>query len=160
MKRTALFATIMMSVFASALWAADASEEAQEEALPYHPGPSVTEMTSMLHLDAALLASKSSPLLLFKHSTTCSISAGAAERLNDYVEALGEKAPRIVFVKVIEAKPISEAVEKRLGVEHESPQMILVKDGKAVWSITHEAITGEAIAEALEAALSGTKKDS
>ena len=150
MKPTTVFATVVLCAFSMAIWAADAPKEAPEEAPPYYPGPDVPEVTSMLQMDVALTASKSAPLLVFKHSTACPISAGAAQRLNRYVEASGEEAPRIVYVKVIESSPISRAFEKRLAVKHESPQIILVRDGKAVWSTSHEAITGEAIAKALK----------
>ncbi len=75
---------------------------------------------------------------IFKHSTTCPVSARAA----DEVRAMGSDMP-IYWVNVREQRELSNWVAAQYGVAHESPQLILLKDGKAeaVWS--HFAITRE-----------------
>jgi bacillithiol system protein YtxJ len=53
------------------------------------------------------------------------------------------------MVKVIENRGVSNAVAERLGVEHQSPQMILVKDGQALWSASHHGIHAEKLREGI-----------
>ena len=86
---------------------------------------------------------------VFKHSTTCPISAGAYNRVGIYREGALSGSPEIVLVKVIESRGVSNAIAGALGVTHQSPQLILVKGGRAVWNTSHHLIEGNAIAEAV-----------
>lgn len=86
---------------------------------------------------------------MFKHSTTCPISARASDRVRKYEDGAGPDAPEIVMVKVIESRPVSNAIATQLGVTHQSPQMILIKDGAAVWNASHHLIQVESIEEAV-----------
>lgn len=120
---------------------------AEEGAEPKRP--SVPEVTDMKGLDDLLKSTDGSLAFIFKHSTTCSISGGAARRLDALLDENKEKLPPFHKVLVIESRPVSNAIAEQLKVTHESPQLILVKDGKAVWSITHEKITAIAVYKAL-----------
>jgi bacillithiol system protein YtxJ len=75
---------------------------------------------------------------LFKHSTSCPVSARAAEE----VRAMRTDTP-IYWVNVREQRDLSNWVAAQYRVTHESPQLILLKDGKVegVWS--HSAISRE-----------------
>ena len=68
---------------------------------------------------------------VYKHSTTCGISAGAARE----VRAMTTDLP-IYWVNVREQRELSNWVAETYQVQHESPQLILIRDGKAqqVWS--------------------------
>ncbi len=112
-------------------------------------GPHVAEIKSFADWDRTFAASNDEPILIFKHSTECPVNAKAAYRINAWLQANDAGAPKVVFVKVIESKPVSERIEEQLAVEHESPQIILVRDQKAVWSTSHDEITAEAIQNAL-----------
>lgn len=114
-------------------------------------GPTASEITNEIQLTMVLAESATHPVLLFKHSTQCPISARAAARLSAYDEERRDESPRIYWLKVIESRPVSNAAEARLGVKHESPQIILLDDAKAVWNTSHDEITAEAIDAALEA---------
>ena len=96
---------------------------------------------SPAELDQALAGKPS--CWIFKHSTRCSISGAAAKE----VEALATRLP-VYRILVIENRPTSLAIAARLGIEHASPQAILLRDGRPVWSATHWAITREALAAA------------
>lgn len=111
----------------------------------------VNEITSIAGVDAALAASAEAPVFLFKHSTTCPISASAHRRVSDFIAGAPEGTPVFYLVKVIESRPASNDIAARLGVTHQSPQLILVDKGAAVWNTSHGSITGDAIAEALAA---------
>lgn len=49
----------------------------------------------------------------------------------------------LYWVRVIEERPISLALSERIGVQHQSPQGLLIKNGKAVWNDSHEQLTAE-----------------
>lgn len=85
-----------------------------------------------------------SPVLIFKHSTACPVSARAH---GEFVSWLARKGavPRTALVRVIEERPISLALADRLDVTHQSPQAILVVDGKAVWNASHGWINVESL---------------
>lgn len=100
----------------------------------------------------ALLADAGQPILLFKHSTTCPISAAAHTALLA-AHAAGELAGvRLARVRVIEERPLSQAIAARLGVPHASPQALLVAQGRVLWHASHWAITREALRTAVQAA--------
>ena len=101
-------------------------------------------------LDACMASSESAPVFLFKHSTACPISAGAYANVGQYVERSEPDDPRVWMVKVIEDRPVSNAIAEVLGVQHKSPQLILVHHREAVWSASHHGIHEKRIREAVE----------
>ena len=102
-------------------------------------------------LSQVLEASRERPVLIFKHSTMCPISARAHREVEQFLEE--EPDPAFDFGKIVvqTARPISDKIAETLGVRHESPQAIVVRDGKAVWDASHFSITRRALAEALGA---------
>jgi bacillithiol system protein YtxJ len=103
------------------------------------------------HFDEALAASGERPVLLFKHSLTCPISANAYKEVRRFVEGDGAEAD-VRMIVVQDARPVAERAADVLGIRHESPQAIVVRDGKPVWDASHFKITSKALAQALEAA--------
>jgi len=101
-------------------------------------------------LDLALAQGHAGPVVFFKHSTTCPISASAYRRVEAYLNEAKDTAPPLYIVKVIESRPVSNAIASQLAIPHESPQVILVHKGAALWHASHGAITAEAIADSLE----------
>ncbi len=108
------------------------------------------ELTSIADADAALEASTDQPIFILKHSSRCPISAGAYYRVLHYLETAGAAAPPTYLVKVIESRPVSNDLAARLTIEHQSPQLILVKNKTAVWNASHNDIDAQAIVNALE----------
>src|SRR5215470_11940301 len=98
-------------------------------------------------LEQLLDRSKTDPVLIFKHSTQCPISTQAYEEFTDFVEGLENLACGAVLV--IENRKLSNAIADRFGVRHESPQALLIKDGRVVWHASHWSITAESLREAL-----------
>lgn len=92
-------------------------------------------------------------VIIFKHSTTCPISAAAFNAYEGFLEEYDRLnvSHEIDFsaVKVIESRPVSMYLAERLGVAHQSPQILLLKDGKVVWHASHWKITKESIKNAL-----------
>jgi bacillithiol system protein YtxJ len=89
-------------------------------------------------LDEAFLRSNEHPVVIFKHSNTCPISSGA------YGEMVQVSIPVSVVV-VQKSRSISEEIVARTGVRHESPQIIVVRNGVPVWTASHWNITAEAV---------------
>jgi bacillithiol system protein YtxJ len=110
----------------------------------------VGELTTVEELDRALAESTGRPLLLFKHSLTCPISARGFQQFESYLE---QPDPNVIYrlIVVQNARSISNEAAARLGVKHETPQAILVRNGNPVWHASHMDITSEAIEEAIEA---------
>jgi len=98
-----------------------------------------------------LAGSAQSPVFILKHSTRCPISAGAHDRVLAFLAGAPSDMPPVFLVKVIESRPVSNAIAEELDVAHKSPQMILVSEGKAVWSASHHGIHGESITGGLKA---------
>jgi len=109
------------------------------------------EITTIEEWEACLAASQTKPLFIFKHSTTCPISAAAHDAVTRHIAKAGAKGPEFIKVKVIESRPVSNAIAESLGIEHKSPQLILIRNGQAAWSASHYGINAESIAEAVKA---------
>lgn len=88
--------------------------------------------------------SKEQPFLLFKFSTTCISSLSAIKE----VRALETELPKYIVI-VQKDRPVSNAVEKDLGVKHESPQLLILKDEKGIWQATHYKIKKSLLTEAI-----------
>jgi len=115
--------------------------------------PSLTTVQRIDELEKLIAESDSRPLLLFKHSRSCGISAEALDELIEHLNAAAASAldPRYAVVTVQTHRDVSNAVAARLGVRHETPQAIIVRRGKAVWSASHFRVNAESIQKALSA---------
>ena len=94
-------------------------------------------------LDNLISDSKQKTVLVFKHSNACPISARAYREM--------EKLDGQVNLIEIQAVPeLSREVESMTGVRHESPQVILLRDGKAVWNASHFDVNAVSVSQALK----------
>jgi len=83
---------------------------------------------------SAVQASHDQPIMIFKHSTTCPISGIAKMRLEDDWDF--EDLPSY-YIDVKSERSVSTYLAELLGVHHESPQMIVVSNGAAVYDVSH-----------------------
>ncbi|MEO6223643.1 MAG: bacillithiol system redox-active protein YtxJ [Vicinamibacterales bacterium] len=113
-------------------------------------GYGLKELATVADLDAAVSASATQPILIYKHSLTCGTSGMAYEELLDVVT--GSMLPGTAFMVTIQtARGVSRAIEERLRIRHESPQVLLVSEGRVVWHASHFRVTARRIAAALQA---------
>jgi bacillithiol system protein YtxJ len=94
-------------------------------------------------LDNLITDSKQKPVIVFKHSNACSISSRAyreMEKVQDQVNIL----------EVQSAREVSRELANLTGVRHETPQVIVLRDGKAVWNASHFDVQAGAVAKAVE----------
>lgn len=88
--------------------------------------------------------------LVYKHSTTCPISAAAHQELAGFLER-NPGAP-VYLVDVNASEELSAYVAETTGVRHQSPQLILLRGGKPAWTASHFDITAAAVAQQLGSA--------
>lgn len=101
------------------------------------------EIDTLEQWNELLDASRQQPVVIFKHSTTCPVSANALSEFDQYLEAHPDDTTTYALVKVIESRPVSNQIAEDTGVKHESPQIILLRDGQKYWTASHWSITVE-----------------
>ena len=92
--------------------------------------------------DLEALLKEPGPVLLLKHSTQCSISARALEE----VEAFGAE---FTYLDLLAHRDVSDAIATRLGVPHESPQLLILQSGRAEVVLNHDEIDREVLSRLL-----------
>ena len=80
------------------------------------------------------------PVMIFKHSTRCSVSATVLDRLNRSAKD-GQSDSVNYYLDLIAYRNISNAIAQQFEVEHESPQMIIIRNGKPTHVTSHFEIT-------------------
>ena len=111
----------------------------------------IHELTSVPELNTALEAASTGTTLFFKHSATCDMSAAAWEELLDFLRD-NTTPVNAYFVVVQNARPVSNEIEVRTGIRHESPQALLFKNGELVWNDSHRRITTKVLHEMIDGA--------
>ena len=102
-----------------------------------------TPVSDMETLDRLVEQSYQEPVVLFKHDPFCPISAAAHREL--------QQVPGSVSLIDVEHEThISAEVAKRTGVQHESPQVIVLHQGQPAWSASRYEITQEAVGKAIQ----------
>ena len=86
--------------------------------------------------------------LIFKHSPCCGVSASAQSNVLG-LPALHPELP-VWQVDVLGQCDLSRRIAADLGVRHESPQAILLRDGVPVWSVSHGGVNLRALIELVE----------
>jgi bacillithiol system protein YtxJ len=87
--------------------------------------------------------------VIFKHNTTCPISKGAKSRLEQEVDEL-KNVKNIFMVDILENRDISDAIAEEFEVVHQSPQLLLIKDGACTYNEALSSISAAATVEAME----------
>jgi bacillithiol system protein YtxJ len=94
-------------------------------------------------LQSLLAASNQRPILVFKHSNSCGISSRAYREM--------EELENVNLLEVQTARELSRELAAITGVPHETPQVIVLRNGKAVWNASHYNVKAGAVAEAMQA---------
>lgn len=95
-------------------------------------------------LDLLIKASASKPQVIFKHSTRCSTSAVAKKRIERKFETGGID---FHLLDLIKHRELSNKVADIFHVYHESPQVLLIKNGECIYDESHLGITMDEIME-------------
>lgn len=102
----------------------------------------------MEQLDTLIRRSHDAPVLLMKHSRTCGTSAMAYDELETFRE--GRPHVDVVIVDVFADRALSREIASHFGVRHESPQALLLVDGRVAWHGSHYRVTAEALRRAVD----------
>ena len=106
-------------------------------------------LTELKQLDSIVTASAEKPVVIFKHSTRCSISRMALKNFErEYNLEESEVAP--YFLDLLEHRDISNEIAQKFQVIHQSPQLLLIKNGKSVYNVSHSEIDAEALKSKVE----------
>ena len=105
------------------------------------------ELNDLGQLNEISSISAEKPVAIFKHSTRCSISRMALKQFENEFSSLDKVT--LYFLDLISHRDVSNEIASRFGVAHQSPQLILIKDGKAVYNVSHNEIDAEALATKL-----------
>lgn len=95
------------------------------------------KLSDINQLDEIVKASADKPVLIFKHSTRCSISSTALDRLerswkNEEVQGLEP-----YYLDLIQYRNISGEIASKFDIEHQSPQALIIKNGSCVYHASH-----------------------
>ena len=88
--------------------------------------------------------SKSTPCIVDKHSTRCSLSSLARHRL-EKGWVFSEHAVLPYFLDLIANREVSNLVAEYFGVAHQSPQLLLIRDGRCVYHASHLDINARSL---------------
>jgi bacillithiol system protein YtxJ len=99
------------------------------------------ELTDLEQLNEIIAMSNEKPVAIFKHSTRCSVSRMALKQFENEFNSSDKVTP--YFLDLIEYRAISNEITNRFGVTHQSPQLILIKEGKTVYNVSHSDIDAE-----------------
>jgi bacillithiol system protein YtxJ len=94
------------------------------------------KLTSLPQLEELIAASDDKPVLLFKHSTACNISAMMLSRFEKNWQTDAGSCT-CVYLDLRAHRDVSNAIAQKTGVFHESPQAILLKNHQAVYDASH-----------------------
>ncbi|MEZ4910050.1 MAG: bacillithiol system redox-active protein YtxJ [Saprospiraceae bacterium] len=89
---------------------------------------------SQSEIENFLTYSGQSPIVLFKHSYTCSISQVAKSRMDTWI---GKNTMRKALIDVREDRPLSQYIATRFNIQHESPQILVIYKDACVYNASH-----------------------
>ncbi|WP_130736176.1 bacillithiol system redox-active protein YtxJ [Flavobacterium sp. J27] len=111
------------------------SQENQESNIE----PKFYTLTNIEELNAIDTASFEKPIVLFKHSTRCSISRFALKRF-DEAYSFTDSEMDWYLLDLLNYREVSNEIAVRYNVMHQSPQILVIRNGKTIYSASHDAI--------------------
>lgn len=102
------------------------------------------DLADEAQLTAIKQESTEKPVVIFKHSTRCSISVMVKNRLD---KAEQPDNVKFYYLDLLQHRNISNKIAEDFQVHHESPQVLLIKNGECIYEESHNGIFMEEIAE-------------
>lgn len=99
-------------------------------------------------IDSANETSFEKPVVIFKHSTRCGISKMVLNQFQNNAE-FDEEAVLLLYLDILAHRDISDEISNRFGILHQSPQMLILKDGEVVHHSSHSAIVPSTVSQIL-----------
>ena len=101
------------------------------------------DLTDLGQLNQIIQDSTEKPVVVFKHSTRCSVSRMALKQFENEFNLMDEVDT--YFLDLISYRDVSNEIASRFQVVHQSPQLVLIKDGKSIYDASHSEIDALAI---------------
>lgn len=120
-----------MSIFSSLFGSSDHQEEKTAKMI-WIP------IVDLGQLNEIILLSSEKPVLIFKHSTRCSVSRMVLKQFETEFDLEDLVTP--YFLDLLEHRDVSNAIAEQFKVVHQSPQLLLIKNGMSVYDASHSAI--------------------
>ncbi len=95
-------------------------------------------LTDLEELKTIITNSYEKPVAIFKHSTRCSVSRMALKQFENEFDLSNKVTP--YFLDLITYREVSNAIAALFGVVHQSPQLVVIKDGKSIYDASHSDI--------------------
>jgi bacillithiol system protein YtxJ len=108
------------------------------------------ELKSVNQIDQIREESKEKSVLIFKYSSRCSLSQMALDRLERNWNESEMPDVKSYFLDLISYREISNKIAREFDVEHESPQVLIIADGKSVYDQSHMGIVYGQIRDAIK----------
>jgi bacillithiol system protein YtxJ len=105
-------------------------------------------LTDLTQLDLIRENSKNSPIMIFKYSRTCSTSSMVINRLERNWQQEEMSHVQTYFLDLLSYRQISNAISEQFKIRHESPQVLIIKDGEAIYNGSHFEIDYAAVHKA------------
>lgn len=102
------------------------------------------EITSMETLDEIISQSQIKPVAVLKHSTTCGISRMVLRQFEKDFD-LKEEDIKLYFLDLLRYREISNKIASKFNVPHQSPQLIVIKEGTVVYDASHGEISADSL---------------
>ena len=108
-----------------------------------------SEAIREIHEEAELLeVLEQGPAVIYKHSNRCPLCFRSLKEIQKFSRERPDVP--VLQIDVIESRPLSDYVAERFETRHESPQALLVQDGRVTWDASHLAVTASQLEAALE----------
>lgn len=120
-----------MSIFSS-LFGSSENQEEKTTKINWIP------MVDLGQLNEIISLSSEKPVLIFKHSTRCSVSRMVLKQFESEFDLESKVAP--YFLDLLEHRDVSNAIAEQFKVVHQSPQLLLIKNGMSEYDASHSAI--------------------
>jgi len=101
------------------------------------------QLSDLGQLNEILEISIEKPVVIFKHSTRCSVSRMALRHFENEFDLEEKVIP--YFLDLLNHRDISNAIAAKFEVEHQSPQLLLICKGKCIYDASHSAIEVESL---------------
>ena len=112
------------------------SEEKEEKLIPWH------RLTSLEQLAVISEESKGKPVAIFKHSTRCGISRMVFKQFEKSYDLTDEQL-KLYYLDLLSFREVSDEVGYQFQVMHQSPQLLVIKNGTAVHHASHHSIDAQ-----------------
>ncbi|WP_046757225.1 bacillithiol system redox-active protein YtxJ [Kordia jejudonensis] len=129
-----------MGIFNKIFGNSDTSETPEPSKIHWTP------LTDMDQLDTIVETSKTQPVAIFKHSTRCGISNMVIKQFEKSYD-LEANQMKVYYLDLLNYRPISQEIAARFQVWHESPQLIVIKNGSTVAHASHSQINALPLAQ-------------